>query len=461
MNSNTLVGIPLSGLANDKHQTLEESTYNFLRKAIVSGEYAPGTKLVGSRLASQLHVSRLTVANAMKRLISEGFVVGTPHHESVVASLDEKSLHEISLIRYALEEVVMQEVTRNVSPAIVVRLQELNEQLRVSIEQQDTLTYRRLEREYHLLIYTASELPMVVGLLTDLWDRFEPYRGRRFSSLGLRLETYNDHLAIQKALEARSGEELTRVMRAHVEQGYERFRKALESAFVKSTQPDPPKTRQTSPKRKIVVEQIIPGSLRATLENLPDKRRGQGKMHSQSSILALAFCAMLCGVRSRYGVARWGQKCHPAIRSVLGLPYNQGPSIATIHRVFSSLDYSAFELLISNWLTNNGVDVGQIPQSIELETASDELKGIHGELLPGVYLVNSVVHLLHLAASKNFQPDSTASKNQKIVELPMLLLAGKTTTPTALLAQRELLEQILLQNGKVIGSVRAFKPITI
>jgi hypothetical protein len=34
------------------------------------------------------------------------------------------------------------------------------------------------------------------------------------------------------------------------------------------------------------------------------------------------------------------------------------------------------------------------------------------------------------------------------------LLAGKATTATALLAQRELMQQIILQNGKVTGSAR-------
>lgn len=444
----TSIGLARTQFGSGKHQTLEESAYTFLRQAIVSGEYAPGTKLVGSRLAAELHVSRLTIANAMKRLISEGFVVGTPHHESVVASLDETSLREIFLIRHALEDVVMQEATKNVSPVILIRLRELNEQLRISIEQQDTVAYRRLEREYHLLIYAASEMSMMAALLTDLWDRFEPYRGRRYSNLRLNLDAYTDHQAIHEALEARDDKNLVRVMRAHVDQGYERFRLALGGEIIETGPDRLAKSRRGGSTRKVSREQTLPGSLRAALIELPDTRRGQGKMHGQSSVLTLAVCAMLCGVRSRYGIAWWGQNCHPSIRSILGLPHDQGPSIATVHRLFRSIDQAAFEQVLTNWFKANGVDLADATRT-NLEEA--DLEGLHGGKLPGIDLVSAVAR--RLQATWN-QPNGRSSSHQPIAELPMLLLAGKATTATALLAQRELMQQIILQNGKVTGSAR-------
>jgi DNA-binding GntR family transcriptional regulator len=443
------IGFPRTRFGGGKHQTLEESAYHFLRQAIVSGEYAPGTKLVGSRLAAELHVSRLTIANAMKRLISEGFAVGTPHHESVVASLDEKSLREIFLIRHALEDVVMQEATKNVSPVILIRLRELNEQLRASIEQQDTVAYRRIEREYHLLIYAASELSMMAALLTDLWDRFEPYRGRRYSNLRLNLDAYTDHQAIHEALEARAANKLVTVMRAHVDQGYERFRLALGGEIIETGLAGGlAKPRRPGPGRKVAREEALPGSLRAALVELPDTRRGQGKMHGQSSVLTLAVCAMLCGVRSRYGIAWWGQNCHPSIRSILGLPHNQGPSIATVHRLFSSIDQAAFEQVLLDWFKTNGVDLAA-DTNPNLEEA--DLEGLHGGKLPGIGPVSAVAR--RLQATWN-QQNGRGSSQQPIAELPMLLLAGKATTATALLAQRELMQQIILQNGKVTGSAR-------
>jgi DNA-binding GntR family transcriptional regulator len=412
----------------EKHQTLEEATYQHLRKAIIAGELDPGTRLVGSRLAAELHVSRLTVANALKRLTSEGYVVGRPHREAVVAALDEADLREIFLIRHTLEQVVMREVVKHVTPLILLRLQELNEQLRLSVEQQDIAAHRQIERDYHLLIYTVSGLPMMTDLLIDLWDRLEPYRGRRFSNLGLRDTAYIEHLAIHRALEARDEAQLVEAMHSHVYQGFERSMQTLTGDFSEQTSMKTPPVDRSRKER----EQAPPGSLRAALALLPDQRRGQGKMHAQSSILALAVCAMLCGVRSRYGVAQWGQHCHPIIRSMLGLAYNQGPSIATIHRVFHQLDEEAFVLALTRWFASYGISL------------APELKEAHAsvEHLPGASLLSAVAHQLRAVLAEEGAGSATPT-HQVMAKLPMLLLAGQTITADALLAQRELAQQIL------------------
>lgn len=436
----------------DTHQTLEEAAYHYLREAIVSGELAPGTKLVGSRLALKLRVSRITIANALKRLISEGFVVGTPHREALVASLDETSLREIFLMRYALEDVVMREAAKHASPAIISRLSELDEHLRISIEEQDVTAYRRLEREYHLLLYAASELPMIAALLADLWDRLEPYRGRRYNNLRLNSGALTEHRAIRAALERRDGAGLAAAMRAHVDQGYERFRQALELTAMSTGLPEIPQARSTG---KTADYRSPPGSLRAAFDAIPDQRRGQGKVHAQSSVLALAVCAMLCGVRSEYGVARWGQACHPAIRMILGLSADRGPSGATVHRVFRHLDRPAFIHVTREWFVAHGVKANTL-----IDTAADvldhrDLEGIHGEKLPGADMIAAVAAEVQAVLAEAAAPEAhqgPLSAQNALAELPMLLLAGRTVTANAVLAQRELSRQILLQSRLAVLS---------
>lgn len=415
--------------------TLEEYSYRQLRKAIASGELAPGSKLVGSQLATTLHVSRLTVANALKRLISEGFVTGAPHREAVVASLDEKGLHEIFLMRHALEDVVMQAVADHTTPALLARLYELNEQLYTSIDQQNAETYRRIEREYHLLIYSASELPMITALLTDLWDRLEPYRGRRYSHLYLNNDAHREHLSIHQALLAGDGNLLATTMREHVHQGYERFLEAL-------TLPTTGKSLLTNrQQRKTQKNQSAPGSLRSAFEALPDKRGTQGKMHAQSAVLALATCAMLCGVRSRYGIAQWNQRCHSALRVILGFSAQQGPSIATIQRIFHDLDQDAFKQILLQWFTDHGI---LFTTDGPAETIEQE------ESLPATELIAHVTRCLQPVLSQSTHSQEGAMSPpawHQLAKLPTFLLTGQEITADALVAQRELVQQIIHAPG--------------
>jgi DNA-binding GntR family transcriptional regulator len=209
------------------HRTLEERTYQQLRAAIARGTLEPGARLVGSQLATTLGVSRITVANAIKRLASEGFVVVTPHKEAQVASLDRARIDEMRTIRHALEAFVIRAAAARISPAEIERIIGINAELCRACERGDLTQYRVHERQFHLAIYEAAGLPLSTAILTDLWDRFEPYWMRRFVITGLRNANYEQHAAIIAALAAHDGAAAVAVMHDHVQGGYDRTIEAL------------------------------------------------------------------------------------------------------------------------------------------------------------------------------------------------------------------------------------------
>src|ERR1051325_1940786 len=56
---------------------LYRQLYNCLRKAILTGQLAPGTRLQSSReISKELDVSRNTVVNAFEQLLAEGYLEG-------------------------------------------------------------------------------------------------------------------------------------------------------------------------------------------------------------------------------------------------------------------------------------------------------------------------------------------------------------------------------------------------
>lgn len=209
------------------HRTLEEQTYQRLREAIARGSLEPGARLVGSQLATTLGVSRITVANAIKRLASEGFVVVTPHKEAQVASLDRERVHEMATIRHALEDLILKAAAARISREEIERIKGLDSELCRYCEQGNLAKYREYERRFHLAIYAAAHRPITAALLTDLWDRFEPYRMRRFVITGLHNANYAEHGRIIAALAACDGDAAAAAMWAHVQGGYDRTIEAI------------------------------------------------------------------------------------------------------------------------------------------------------------------------------------------------------------------------------------------
>lgn len=84
---------------------LRREIVNMLREAIVTGELAPGERLVESSLCERYAVSRTVIREALRQLESEGLVTTVANRGPEVATLtaeDAKSLYEV---RGALESL--------------------------------------------------------------------------------------------------------------------------------------------------------------------------------------------------------------------------------------------------------------------------------------------------------------------------------------------------------------------
>lgn len=419
--------------------TLEERAYRCLHDAITGGTLPPGTRLVGSRVADRLGVSRTTTANAIRRLATEGLVVFRPHSDATVSSLDEATLREVFLIRHALEDVIMREATRCIHRETLRHLTLLNREIARSIEDNDPDAYRRFERDYHMRIYAEANMPMLATILTELWNRIEPYRGRRHSGTALLQSTLREHRDIESALATRDESAAICAMRAHVQTGHDQLAAVLQrEADLRQVQSRTAAPSRKSPVRAATGTQAPSGALKSAFGMFRDQRRRQGRMFDLAGMLALATCAMLCGARSRYAITRWGDHCHPEIRTALGLPREQGPSVATIHRVLSNLDHASYTQAIEHWLDIQGMDPIDFASGASLTSG---YRGVHGEELPGIDIVATLAAAFREAHSRERSMSSTTAGT--LLDLPSLILAGEQDRADMRLAIIELRRSML------------------
>ena len=79
-----------------------------VRELILSGELAPGDRIVEQRLADELGVSRPPLREALTALRQEGLVELLPRRGAVVRALTLHDVFEIVTMRTALEQLVVQ-----------------------------------------------------------------------------------------------------------------------------------------------------------------------------------------------------------------------------------------------------------------------------------------------------------------------------------------------------------------
>ena len=77
--------------------------YEYIRKRILSGEYAPGKSLMTEVLAKDIKVSRTPVRDALRKLETDGLVTIRAHVGASVKRMQLKEFREMCDLRLALE----------------------------------------------------------------------------------------------------------------------------------------------------------------------------------------------------------------------------------------------------------------------------------------------------------------------------------------------------------------------
>src|SRR5260221_12387230 len=94
---------PTDDAAPIKRVPLGRMMADALRRAILTGRYKPGERLVEDRLAGELGGSRVPIREALKTLAAEGLVEFAPNRGAWVADLSQELVHELVEGRATLE----------------------------------------------------------------------------------------------------------------------------------------------------------------------------------------------------------------------------------------------------------------------------------------------------------------------------------------------------------------------
>lgn len=138
-----------------------------IRELIITGELAAGMQLRQRDLAGRFGVSQTPVREAMRRLESEGLVIGDTHRGFTVVTGDDGPVEENFQIRAALESLGASLAAGKIDADGIARLRDQNEQMRTLSD--DDPRYAELNRQFHFTLYEYSRSPLLMSLMRLLW----------------------------------------------------------------------------------------------------------------------------------------------------------------------------------------------------------------------------------------------------------------------------------------------------
>jgi len=151
--------------------TLQDSVYQELFQAIVSGRIEPGERIVLETLANQLGVSIMPVREAIRKL-EAGNLVTIQNRRIVVNKLSPKNIKDILKVRLMLEGYAASEAARIRKEEIIPLLEELLVEMSRT---EDIEEYLKANRRFHNTIYNECDNPALVEVIDSLWERYSPY----------------------------------------------------------------------------------------------------------------------------------------------------------------------------------------------------------------------------------------------------------------------------------------------
>jgi DNA-binding GntR family transcriptional regulator len=150
-----------------------ERVADHLRTAILGGEIRPGERVRQEEVAQLLGSSRLPVREALHILEAEGLIEHEANKGARVPRLSPHDVDTIYQMRERLEPLALAESIPHLDQGDLSRLERIQDEIERGV---DVGTFLTLDRELHLLTYSACQIDPLSSIVTRLWNSTQHYR---------------------------------------------------------------------------------------------------------------------------------------------------------------------------------------------------------------------------------------------------------------------------------------------
>lgn len=187
-----------------------------LVEALANGEFQPGVRLTEESVAAQLGISRVPVREALSALVARTLLErrGRAIH---VPMLEYDDLEQIYIARGALEALLYRRAAERMTDQTIRAITRLSQGMAKANETDSLDKLGARNRLFHFTIMEAAELPLVCGILANLWDRTAYYRAFFALSSDNREKAQAEHDEIIDACKRRDPDALVAIHTRHRE----------------------------------------------------------------------------------------------------------------------------------------------------------------------------------------------------------------------------------------------------
>jgi DNA-binding GntR family transcriptional regulator len=158
------------------HKTLADQAFDYLAKAILSGELQTDDRLVESELSKKLGISRAPIREALAELERQGLAYSLVRRGTFVRPWTKEDLWEVAILRATLEALAAQLAIPHVTQDDLIFLEHLLVEMEDAERKGDTERLIDLDFAFHDRVVSACGHARLLQLLSDMRLQIRIYR---------------------------------------------------------------------------------------------------------------------------------------------------------------------------------------------------------------------------------------------------------------------------------------------
>jgi DNA-binding GntR family transcriptional regulator len=201
--------------------SLGQKVYESLKRAIVRGDLMPESRVVETRVADALGISRTPVREAIHKLERESLLRKNPAGGFFVAGLTRADIEETFGIRSVLESYAARLAAVKHREEDLAPLDEKIREYQKYLDRGETEALLRINTEFHDLLYGLSQSPRLIKMINDLKDQIYRFRQVILQVEEMARASNHDHRLMLKYIRKRDSDRVERLVKEHILRGQE------------------------------------------------------------------------------------------------------------------------------------------------------------------------------------------------------------------------------------------------
>ncbi len=198
------------------HRPLREIVYEELKRQILVGEIAPGTRMMEVDLADDMGVSRTPVREAIRKLEKEGLVTIEPRRGAYASDISIKDMLDVLEVRQNLEGMAAALAARKVTEEEKRDFIKANEAYNAAVKSGNTEEIIKCDEYFHQLIVNYSDNKTLTQLLSQVQELALRFRYIYYDDFSRYEKMPMEHMEIEETILSGDTERARIVAEEHV-----------------------------------------------------------------------------------------------------------------------------------------------------------------------------------------------------------------------------------------------------